>query len=122
MGAKIRFDRGAWWVVVHHLGRRWKKRIGTDKRTAAEVAKQIQARLVLGEYDDGKRRDSDAPILFRDFATRWLRTEVTLPSERELEGALAPNSVRQRETTLRIYLMPFFGAMDVRKIRVADVQ
>ena len=121
MGAKIRFDRDAWWVVVHHRGRRWKKRVGGDKRLAGEVAKQIQARLVLGEYDDGKPAE-DAPVLFQDFATRWLRTEVVLPSERGIEGSLAPNSVRQRGQTLRTYLLPFFGPLDVRKIRVADVQ
>ena len=80
----------------------------------------MQARLVLGEYDDGKPAE-DAPIIFRDFATRWLRTEVQLPGERGTDGALAPNSVRQREATLRINLLPFFGPLDVRRIRVADV-
>jgi hypothetical protein len=68
------------------------------------------------------RQAKEAPISFRDFATRWLRTEVVLPCERNVEGALAPNSVRQRENTLRIYLIPFFGAMDVRRIRLRDVQ
>src|SRR5262245_57350585 len=103
MGVRVRFDRGAWWIVVHHRGRRWKKRVGGDKRVAVEAANLMQARLVLGEYEDGKPSE-DAPILFRDFAKRWLRTDVELPTDRGVEGALAPNSVRQREATLRLYL------------------
>src|SRR5262245_28683156 len=34
------------------------------------------------------------------------------PTDRGVEGALAPNSVRQREATMRLYLLPYFGAMD----------
>ena len=51
MAAKVRRINGVWWVVVHHQGRRRKKRVGKDKRLAEQVAKQIQARLVLGEFE-----------------------------------------------------------------------
>jgi len=121
MAARIRFDRGAWWVVVHHDGRRWKKRVGPDKRMAQDLAKRIQAKLVLGELASGKPKEDD-PIPFADFGRRWLRAEVLIPSERGLEGALAQNSVRQREEGLRVYLIPFFGDTDVRKIRVAEAR
>ena len=56
MAAKVRQIQGAWWVVTHHHGKRQKKRIGltkAHKRQAEEIAKQINARLILGESADG---------------------------------------------------------------------
>ena len=36
MGVKIRFLKGAWWVVIHQHGRRKMKRVG-DRETADRV-------------------------------------------------------------------------------------
>ena len=67
-------------MIVHHGGKRWKKRVGPDKRMAQDLAKRIQAKLVLGELAGGKLKE-DAPLRFSDFAMRWLRAEVLiLPS------------------------------------------
>jgi integrase len=38
---------GIWWVFIDHQGKRKAKKIGSDKRLAREVAKKIEARLVL---------------------------------------------------------------------------
>ena len=46
MAAKVRFDRGAWWVVIHHNGKRQKTRLGVtkaDKRQAEKIAEQANA-------------------------------------------------------------------------------
>ena len=48
MGVKIRFERGAWWVFIHHRGQRWKRRIGTDKQAAREVMRLMQKQLARG--------------------------------------------------------------------------
>ena len=120
VGVKVRFINGAWWVVVHHQGKRRKKRIGPDQKLAERVASEIRAKLVLGQFDLGRRAETAIP--FDSFAARWFRTEVLLPIERGLEGALSPNSARSRELGLRAYLVPFFRGTDVRSIRVADVQ
>jgi len=120
VGVKIRWLRGAWWVVVHHEGKRRKKRIGPDQKLAERVAAEIRAKLVLGQFS--LRRESKAAVPFESFAERWLRTEVWLPLERGLDGALSPNSARSRELGIRAYLVPFFRGVDVRAIRVGDVQ
>jgi integrase len=123
VGVKIRQLKGAWWVVVHHDGKRHMKRVGqgeTARRTAEKVAEQLRAKLVLGQLDLGEKKVTPYP--FDRFAAEWLRLEVQLPSERGIEGALAPSSVRQRAESLRVYLTPFFGDKDVQEIRVADVQ
>ena len=102
MGVKVRQIRGHWYLVVHYKGRRWKERAGPTKASALEAAKVFQRRLASGEFEEG-RPVEDAPQPFNDFAVRWLRTEVQLPTARGVAGALAPNSARQREECVRLY-------------------
>jgi hypothetical protein len=94
MAAKVRRDKnGIYWVVVHHRGKRRHKRVGADRRTAEKVAREIQARLVLGDFDiRADRREASVP--FGRFAANWLRREVELPIERGLEGHLAHGTAR----------------------------
>ena len=121
MAAKVRRDeKGVYWVVIHFHGRRKKKRIGKDKRLAEEVAKKIQAKLVLGTFE--REQPVKKPIPFLEFADGWLWREVRLPMERSIAGALAPATARIHEGHVRRYLTPFFGEKDIREIRVAQVQ
>jgi len=121
MAAKVRRDKnGIYWVVVHSQGRRKKKRVGPDKRAAEKVARELQARLILGQLD--LSGPEERQIKFEEFANRWLRTEVELPRERGLRGALAPNTIRNRKIFIRNHLCPFFGQLDIREIRAADIQ
>ena len=120
MAAKVRLIKGVWCVVVHHQGQRRTKRVGRNKSVADRVAEQIQARLVLGQFDiEG---DRETPVEFSNFADDWFRREILLPYELGEPGALAGKSVQAREQHIRLYLNPFFGDRDVRGIRVADIQ
>lgn len=52
MAAKVRWMRGAWWVVTHYQGKRRKKKIGStkaDKRRAEHIAERINAKLFRAE-------------------------------------------------------------------------
>ena len=62
MGVRIREKpkaSGVWWVFIHHAGRRTSRRVG-DQEAAEEVARQIQARLTLGQ-DALPERKTSAP-------------------------------------------------------------
>ena len=48
MGVKVKERNGAYWAFMNHNGKRKAKKIGTDEKTAREVAKKIEAKLVLG--------------------------------------------------------------------------
>jgi integrase len=121
MAAKVRRDdKGVYWVVVHHDGRRRKKRVGGDKRLAEEIARKIQARLVLGDFT--METEQKAPVPFRRFAQDWLRREVELPIERGLEGHHAPGTARVYRLQVEIHLAPLFKDVDVRSIGLAEVQ
>jgi len=120
VGVKVRFFRGAWWVVVHHQGKRRQKRVGPDKKLAERVAKEIRAKLLLGQFE--VRREVQTPIPFKGFAQDWLRTQVEIPIERKIQGALSRRSGEIHEGNLRRHLVPFFADRDIREIRAADVQ
>ena len=75
MGVKIREKpkgSGVWWVFIDHQNKRKAKKIGKDKRLAKEVAKQIEARLVLGTFD----MDNKKIPTFGEYAQRWIQTVV----------------------------------------------
>jgi len=120
MAAKVREKDGFYWVVVHHRGlRKWKK-VGKDKRRALWVAEQIQARLVLGEFEMSGEDEQLVP--FSALAEEWFRQEILLPYELGEPDALAAKSVQAREQHIRLHLRPFFQDRDVQGMRVADIQ
>ena len=51
MGVKVRekiTGSDEWWVFINHGGRRTSRKVGSEK-AALEVAKKIEAKLILGE-------------------------------------------------------------------------
>ena len=123
MAAKVKWDRGAWWVVTHHDGKRRRKRVGPsqgDKREAEEIAKKINAALALGIFEPDKKAPEAIP--FDRYALDWLRREVELPIERNAGGALAPATAQLHRRHVRRYLVPFLRDKDLREVRVTDVQ
>jgi len=120
VGVKVRFFRDAWWVVVHHQGRRRRKRIGPDKKLAERVASEIRAKLVLGHFE--MHRKVAATVPFSRFARDWLRREVELPIDRGLEGHLAPGTATIYRLQIDVHLVPFFGEADIRAVGLRDIQ
>jgi len=121
MGVRVRFDRGAWWIFVHHKGQRTKRRIGADRQAAEEAARELRKKLPL--MDLGAARDEGPKHPFSKFADDWFRFEVALPVDRGESDALSPRSRDIHEGNIRRYLKPFFGDQDVREIgpeRVAE--
>jgi len=73
MGVSIRQKpkgSGVWWVFINHQGRRKAKKIGKDKKLAREVAKKVDAKLVLGEYEFNKNKERSP--LFKEYAEQGL--------------------------------------------------
>ena len=66
---------GTYWIYIDHQGARKAKKIGKDKRLANEVAKKIEARLVLGDFNLDHDQPSD---LFSKYVDTWIT--VTVPA------------------------------------------
>lgn len=107
MGVKIREQpkgSGIWYVFISHNGRRKSKKIGRDKALAKQVAKQIEARLVLGDLDLGEK---PAPT-FGDYAKDW--TEIHVAAQ------CKETTARSYRGILKKYLLPTWKTVPVKDI------
>jgi len=110
MPAKVKHDRGAWWIHTHHAGRRVKQRIGptkADMRVAAEIAKKVNAAIALGQYRP-KPATEERPLPCAAVLRAWLDTYSV---------GFKPSYERSARGVVENHLIPSFGAMDLREIR-----
>jgi integrase len=73
MGVKVREKpkgSGVWWIFINYRGRRRSKKVG-DEATALEVARKVEAKLVLGEFGFEKEDKPQVPT-FKEYAELWL--------------------------------------------------
>ncbi len=113
MAAKVKFDRGAWWVFTHYQGKRKKKRVGptkANKREAEEIARKINGALALGTFRTGAEESKPLPCDAE--LQRWHTTyAITMkPTYQALTSGL-----------IRNHLIPHFGSKDLREICDADL-
>ena len=129
MAAKVRWKRGAWWVVTHDpalKGGRRKKRVGStkaDMRHAQEIARKVNAKIELGEYAPSPSKKVELqPVPLDDFAARWLRREIELPLDRGHRDHVAHGTARSYRLQVDVHLVPHFGKTDLRQFGRKDVQ
>jgi hypothetical protein len=114
MAAKVKWDRGAWWVVVHHQGRRRKRRLGptaADKRRADRIAERVNRRDLVS----GSARFEDkppTPLRCDAHLRRWLTT---------YSPTFKPSTEAEASRIIEKYLVPFFGSADLRELREANL-
>ena len=106
MGVRIRQKDGKWYVFMNHQGKRKAKCVGSDKRLAVQVQKQLEAKLTLG--DVGLLEDATPGVLFGDYALAWL--------ERYMPLTCKPSSRRVLRAIVCNHLLPAFGAQELRGI------
>ena len=114
MGVRVREkpkDSGIWWVFVNHQGRRKSKKIGS-KEAAREVARKIEARLVLGELNVEKMKHK-VPF-FGEYAQLWLTGYVN--------QNLRQSTYEQYENILKKHLLPVFKNRPIDTINRSDVR
>lgn len=100
---------GTWWVFINHHGKRKAKKIGRDKRLAREVAKKLEARLLLDAA--GVLSSTDT---FKDYADSWIKT--TVPAN------CKPSSIKDYGDILRLHVLPAFGSLKVSNITRGQIK
>jgi integrase len=107
MGVKVREKpkgSGVWWIFIEHQTKRKAKKIGKDKRLAREVAKKIEAKLILGELSLEK---SDRPCpTFKEYAEHWL----ALPHD------FKDVTRDEYEHKLKLHAFPVIGKLSLNQI------
>lgn len=109
MGVLIKQRDGDWWVYINLNGRRKAKKIGRDKATAKDVAKKIEAKIALGEWN----LDSD-PADFSVYAEKWLSAIVPTDCK--------PSTQKSYRDLLRQHILPVFATKPVTSINRLTVK
>lgn len=99
MGVKIRKKDGKWYLFINWQKHRQAKMIGTDRRLAEQVKKQVEAQIALGQYRPGPPQGPS--MLFSEYAHQWLEGYVPL--------ACKPSAQRIMHSVVRNHLLPAFG-------------
>jgi integrase len=113
MAAKVKWDRGAWWVFTHYEGKRKKRRVGPTKahlREAKEIARKINAALALGTF--APETKAAKPLECDRELHRW---------HAAYGPTFKPSYEIEARRIIRYHLVPFFGSRDLRELREADL-
>jgi integrase len=114
MGVKIRQKpkgSGVFWIFVNHNGKRTSKKIGIDEGAACEVAKKIEARLALNEFNFEKEKPIPA---FKQVADSWIKTTVPATCKESTES--------DYQLILDKHLLPVFGELKIYKITKGKIK
>jgi integrase len=114
MGVKVREKpkgSGMFWVFVSHKGKRASKKVGIDEDTAYEVAKKIEAKLVLGEFDFKKEK----PVpTFKEYAKGFINGFSKINHK--------PSTHESYKGALDVHIYPVFGKKRLDEIRKKDIK
>ncbi len=117
MGCIVREKDGAWWVFIHHKGRRKAKRIGKGEKKREEakaVAAKIQAKITLEAFNMPDPTDTPTVVpTFEAVAKDWER--VTAPEWKQGTRISYGNILRHR-------LLTAFGSLPITNITANRVE
>jgi integrase len=113
MGVKIRKRGGKWYVFVDYQGRRKAKCIGSNRVTAEQVKRAIEAKLALGDFEVFGNDGTKAPT-FATYADQWMRDYARVECK--------TSTAYGYEGVLRQYLRPRFASKRLDEINRADIK
>ena len=105
------FKRGnSWYISYQFQGRQIRKAIGRSKRVAETVLKDVEVKIMKGEY---LGIFEDKKVLFKDYAAEYLKYS---------EGNKAKRSYQRDITSISVHLIPHFGGHYLASITTKMVQ
>ncbi|MGA8877970.1 MAG: phage integrase SAM-like domain-containing protein [Candidatus Korobacteraceae bacterium] len=113
MGVKIRKLRGKCYLVIDYRGKRKTRVIGTDRKIAEEVRRQVEAKLALGDIGI-LGSDQRAMPTFGAYADEWLKDYARV----ECKTSTADGY----EGVLRQYLRPRFATKRLDEVKRDDIK
>ncbi len=111
MGVKIKKRGGKWYVFVNYHGKRKAKCVGTSRKIAEQVRRQLEAKLALGDVGFLVAEEG---LTFDEYAQRWMKQHA--------EVELKPSTVASYAQLLRLYISPRFGTTRLTAIDRTQVK
>jgi integrase len=101
MGVKLKKYKGKWYLFIDYNGKRKAKCLGTDRKLAESIKRQVEAKLVLGDLGVFGTEEQKLPT-FRTYADTWMKDYARV----ECKTSTADGY----EGVLRQYLRPRFAS------------
>jgi len=118
LGIKIRkiLKSGNYYVFVNHKKRRWSKKIGKSRKFACEVAKKLEAKLVLGDLDLNQEKNKGPTLL--QYVNGWNDGHKLQTGwfEKVAKLALKNSTLQNYRSALKRHLLPAFGDFVISEI------
>ena len=117
MGVKVKERNGAWWVFVNHQKQRKAKRVGVGeagKRAAKEVARQIQARLALGQTVFTEPETKPQVVTVETYLRSWLNDYALVNCK--------PSTYAEYAWSIDNVLVPEFGATPLDQLTTGHIR
>lgn len=109
MNMAVRKIKGSWWVDIRFNRRRYRLRSPEDSRQGAQAYETlVRHKMVRGEPFDPKPQRAVVEKRFGEFAMEWLEMHAKVNNK--------PSTIKAKESTLRIYLLPYFGGFRLGEI------
>src|SRR5262245_22786037 len=115
MGVKVRDDppgSGNWFIYVNHRGRRFAKKVGTDKRKAQQIAKQVEQKLAAGDLGLLPPEEPKVPTV-EQYANRFLAA---------IERTVKHTTYTDYEISFRLRIVPKLGPKRLTALTRADIK
>jgi integrase len=110
MGVKVKQREGSWWVFVDHAGKRKAKKVGADEEVARGVAREIERKIALNEWDMTPKKPL-APT-FKVQAELWFK----LPHDQK------ESSLYRYKGILEKHIYPAIGGKRLDEITRKDLK
>ena len=101
MGVKLKKYKGKWYLFIDYSGKRKAKCLGTDRKLAESIKRQVEAKLVLGDLGVFGKDERNVST-FGAYADAWMKDYARL----ECKTSTADGY----EGVLRQYLRPSFAS------------
>lgn len=102
---------GEYWLFGRHNGNRFSRKIG-DEKIAKEIAKKLEAKIVLGEFDLPSTKEK-IPT-FGEYAPLWIDGFIKLTRK--------PSTHERYQGILNNHVYPSLGKCQIDKIKRKDVR
>ena len=113
MGVKLKKHKGKWYLFIDYNGKRKAKCLGTDRKLAESIKRQVEAKLVLGDLGVLGAEEQNRST-FGAYADAWMKDYARL----ECKTSTADGY----EGVLRQYLRPRFASKRLDEITRDEIK
>jgi integrase len=80
MGVKVKKLRGSYYIQINFKGQRKTKKVGGTLESARDIAKKVEAKLIMGDLGIISEDKAVSPLV-SEYAERWLEKHIQVTTK-----------------------------------------